>query len=67
MKALVSQNQQSQVREVPRPSLQKGDLLLQVKACGVCFSDVHKIRFQQLEEPAILGHEVAGEVVDLLT
>ena len=64
MKALVSQNQQSQVREVPRPSLQKGDLLLQVKACGVCFSDVHKIRFQQLEQAAILGHEVAGEVVE---
>jgi len=65
MKALVSQNQQSRVQEVPRPSLQKGDLLLQVKACGVCFSDVHKIRFQQLEKPMILGHEVAGEVVEV--
>lgn len=64
MKAVVSQNHQSQVQEVPRPSLQNGDLLLQVKACGVCFSDVHKIRFQQLEKPAILGHEVAGEVVE---
>ena len=65
MKALVSQNQQSRVQEVPRPSLQKGDLLLQVKACGVCFSDVHKIRFQQLEKPTVLGHEVAGEVVEV--
>jgi L-iditol 2-dehydrogenase len=65
MKALVSQNQQSRVLEVPRPPLQEGDLLLQVKACGVCFSDVHKIRFQQLEKPAILGHEVAGQVVEV--
>ena len=65
MKALVSQNHQSRVLEVPRPPLQDGDLLLQVKACGVCFSDVHKIRFQQLERPAILGHEVAGEVVEV--
>ena len=64
MKAVVSQNHQSQVQEVPRPSLQNGDLLLQVKACGVCFSDVHKIRFRQLDKPAILGHEVAGEVVE---
>src|SRR4029434_6902982 len=39
-------------------------LLLQVTACGVCFSDVHKIRFQPLEEPVVLGHEVAGRVVE---
>jgi L-iditol 2-dehydrogenase len=65
MKALVSQNHQSRVQEVPRPALQKGDLLLQVKACGVCFSDVHKIRFQRLEKATVLGHEVAGGVVEV--
>ena len=65
MKALVSHNHQSDVEEVPRPSIQEeGDLLLQVTACGVCFSDVHKIRFQALEKPAVLGHEVAGKVVE---
>lgn len=65
MKALVSQNHQSRVQEVPRPSLLEGDLLLQVKACGVCFSDVHKIRFQKLEKPTVLGHEIAGQVVEV--
>jgi L-iditol 2-dehydrogenase len=65
MKALVSQNHQSRVHEVPKPSLQGGDLLLKVKACGVCFSDVHKLRFQQLEKPIVLGHEVAGQVVEV--
>jgi D-arabinose 1-dehydrogenase-like Zn-dependent alcohol dehydrogenase len=65
MKALVSQNHQSRVDEVPKPSLQGGDLLLKIKACGVCFSDVHKLRFQQLEKPIVLGHEVAGEVVEV--
>lgn len=68
MRALVSQNHQSRVQEVPKPSLHHGDLLLQVNACGVCFSDVHKIRFQAFqatEKPAILGHEVAGRVVEI--
>ncbi|MEP6685956.1 MAG: alcohol dehydrogenase catalytic domain-containing protein [Verrucomicrobiota bacterium] len=65
MKALVSQKHQTRLQEVPRPSLQEGDLLLQVDVCGVCFSDVHKIRFQQLEKPTILGHEVAGRVVEV--
>ncbi len=65
MRAVVSQDHQSRVEEVVRPALQTGDLLLRVKACGVCFSDVHKIRFQQLEKPVILGHEIAGEVVEV--
>jgi len=65
MKAIVSENHQSRVEEVPLPTLQSGDLLLQVNACGVCFSDVHKIRFQKLTKPTILGHEVAGEVVEI--
>src|SRR5437762_13032111 len=64
MKDIVSQNYQSRVENIPRPMLGKGDLLLQVKACGVCFSDVHKIRFQQLDQPVVLGHEVAGKVVE---
>jgi L-iditol 2-dehydrogenase len=65
MKAVVSHNHQSRIQEVPKPVLQKGDLLLQIKACGVCFSDVHKLRFQKLDKPVILGHEVAGEVVEV--
>lgn len=64
MKAVVSQNHQSRVEEIPNPSLRDGDLLLEVKACGVCFSDVHKIRFRQLNKPTVLGHEIAGEVIE---
>ena len=64
MKALVSQNHQSVVQEVPRPALSEGEILLQVTACGVCLSDVHKLRFQPLEKPLVLGHEVAGLVVE---
>src|SRR5215467_672215 len=64
MKALVSRDHKFRVQEIPRPTLREGELLLQVTACGVCFSDVHKIRFQPLEEPVVLGHEVAGRVVE---
>src|SRR5262250_3103258 len=64
MKALVSRDHKFRVQEIPRPALREGELLLQVTACGVCFSDVHKIRFQPLDEPVVLGHEVAGRVVE---
>jgi threonine dehydrogenase-like Zn-dependent dehydrogenase len=57
--------------DIPKPGPR--DVLLEVKACGICGSDVHMA--QPDEEgymwypgltgfPAILGHEVAGVVVD---
>jgi L-iditol 2-dehydrogenase len=64
MKALVSQKHEFGVQEIPQPGLKERELLLQVTACGVCFSDVHKIRFRPLENPVVLGHEVAGRVVE---
>lgn len=46
----------------PRP--EAGEILIKVKACGVCHTDVHlaagEWRLPKL--PLILGHEVAGTV-----
>src|SRR6266550_1790322 len=64
MKVLVAQDNGFRVQEISRPLLSEGEMLLQVTACGVCFSDVHKIRFQRMEDPVVLGHEVAGRVVE---
>ena len=64
MKVLVSQDNGFRVQEISRPLLSEGEMLLQVTACGVCFSDVHKIRFQRKEDRVVLGHEVAGRVVE---
>lgn len=62
--------------EVPRPVPGKGEVLVQVKACGICGSD---LRYLQGENPwseqtlgiknenpdnIILGHEFAGDVVE---
>ena len=49
----------------PRPG--PGELLLRVRACGVCYHDVINRRgsLPRTNVPAILGHEVAGEVVEV--
>ncbi|MEE8354122.1 MAG: zinc-binding dehydrogenase [Dehalococcoidales bacterium] len=59
--------------EVPEPVLEKGDVLLRVKACGICGSDLHTYRhglFEGLGAPLtsggrILGHEFSSEVVEI--
>jgi L-iditol 2-dehydrogenase len=47
----------------PEPSIGPGELLLKVRGCGLCGSDIVKIRSARVTPPAVLGHEVVGEVV----
>ncbi|MFQ5695681.1 MAG: alcohol dehydrogenase catalytic domain-containing protein [Terriglobia bacterium] len=52
--------------DVPEPRPGPRELLLRVGACGVCFHDVINRRgnLPRTKLPAILGHEVAGTVVE---
>ena len=55
-------------RPVPRPG--PGEVLIEVKAVGVCGSDVHyyehgRIGSYVVRQPLILGHESAGVIVDV--
>jgi alcohol dehydrogenase, propanol-preferring len=58
------------VEEVGKPQPGADEILIQVGACGVCHSDVHVadgdwLQFAKLvKSPLILGHEIAGVVVD---
>jgi L-iditol 2-dehydrogenase len=52
-----------EVEIVPIPEVSKGELLVQVEACGLCPTDIKKIDMGLLKPPAILGHEMAGKVV----
>ena len=57
-------------KDVPHPSLEASDVLIQVEACGVCHSDLHVAdgdwpQFAPITKlPLILGHEIAGRVVE---
>lgn len=55
------------VQSVPDPHAGPGEVLLRVRACGVCYHDVINRRgsLPRTSVPAILGHEVAGEVIEV--
>lgn len=57
------------VEEVPIPHPEDGEILLKVKSCAVCGSDVRIYRHgnPRVKFPQIIGHEVAGEVVEVGT
>ncbi len=48
--------------EWPRPSIGDGELLLRLRGCGLCGSDIAKIVDPATRVPAVFGHEVVGEV-----
>jgi propanol-preferring alcohol dehydrogenase len=50
------------VTDVPEPSASDGEVIVRVKACGLCRSDLHLIDGAlPIALPRILGHEIAGE------
>ncbi|MFQ5919998.1 MAG: alcohol dehydrogenase catalytic domain-containing protein [Thermoplasmata archaeon] len=60
--ALLDAPGQVVVKDLPVPALQGGDLLVDMKACGICGSDLEKIRGGYTAAPPVLGHEAVGVV-----
>jgi L-iditol 2-dehydrogenase len=52
------------LRELPSPTTPPGGILVRVRACGLCGSDVEKLRPGGAPAGSVLGHEIAGIVVD---
>ena len=51
-------------KDVPKPMLSFGDVLVEVKAAGICGSDIPRIYTNGAHNmPLIPGHEFAGQVV----
>ena len=71
MDALVKfgrQNGNVEIRDITEPDMGPDQVLLQVKAVGVCGSDIHMWREHhswQIKLPLVLGHEFSAVVADV--
>jgi len=80
MKAVVCQNTELTVQDIPDPAPRDGQVRLKVLRCGICGSDLHvrhhcnhmgelMLRtgyrnFPKANEPLVFGHEFSGEVLE---
>ncbi len=63
MKAAVYRgNGQISVESIPTPRIGPGEIIVQVRSCGVCHTDLKKIEHNLLPPPRVYGHETAGVV-----
>ena len=55
------------IKEKQEPALEKGQVLIQMKRIGICGTDLHAFQGNQpfFQYPRILGHELAGEVIQV--
>jgi propanol-preferring alcohol dehydrogenase len=55
-----------EITEVPRPQVFPGHLLLRVRACGVCRTDLHIVEGElpPMRSPITPGHQIVGEIVE---
>ncbi len=55
-----------QIEDYPKPQAVKGQLLLRIRACGVCRTDLHIVEGElpQRKQALIPGHQIVGDVVD---
>lgn len=80
MRAVICQNEQLSVQELDTPRPGRGQVLVGVRRCGICGSDLHARHhsdeladvlqeggydgFMRREQPVVFGHEFSGEILD---
>jgi L-iditol 2-dehydrogenase len=62
--AMYYNNRDVRLEEMPMPQIGPGELLVKVMASGICGSDVMEW-YRIKKAPLVLGHEIAGEIVEI--
>jgi L-iditol 2-dehydrogenase len=62
--AMYYNNKDVRLEEMPTPQIGPGELLVKVIASGICGSDVMEW-YRIKKAPLVLGHEIAGEIVEV--
>ncbi|MBN2121321.1 MAG: alcohol dehydrogenase catalytic domain-containing protein [Candidatus Omnitrophica bacterium] len=61
--AVYYNNSDIRLKEVPKPKIGSGEILVKVLASGICGTDVLEW-YRIMKAPRILGHEIAGEITE---
>lgn len=65
--ALYRGPQDLEIVEIEKPEAKSGEILIKVHACATCGTDakIFNHGHQRLQPPQIIGHEIAGEIVQI--
>ncbi|MCZ7398437.1 MAG: alcohol dehydrogenase catalytic domain-containing protein [Candidatus Methanoperedens sp.] len=61
--AVYYNNNDIRIEERPKPEIKNGEILVKVKASGICGTDLMEW-YRIKKAPRVLGHEMAGEIIE---
>lgn len=61
--AVYYNNNDIRIEERPKPEIQEGEILVKVRASGICGTDVMEW-YRIKKAPRVLGHEISGDIVE---
>ncbi len=61
--AVYYNNNDIRIEERPEPEINKGEILVKVRASGICGTDLMEW-YRIKKAPRVLGHEIAGDIVE---
>lgn len=66
MKAVVYYDVEDfRIEDLPTPKIDPHEILVRVKACGICSTDLFRAKYHRAKPGSVLGHEIAGDVAEI--
>lgn len=65
MRASVLKNGKFEVVDMNMPELKEKGAIVRVKGCGLCGSDIVKLKHNSVPDGTVLGHEIVGKIVQI--
>lgn len=65
MKAAVLNNGKIVISEINKPVLTGKGAIVKVSGCGLCGSDIVKLKHNSVPDGTVLGHEIVGKIVSI--
>lgn len=65
MKAAILKSGKIEVVDMQIPELKDKGAIVKISGCGLCGSDIVKLKHNSVPEGTVLGHEIVGEIVKI--
>ena len=65
LSVIYDKEEKLKLSEQPPPEIKEDEALVKVDVCGVCGSDLVKIKNNLVPEGTVLGHEIVGTIVEV--
>ncbi|MEM3716376.1 MAG: zinc-dependent dehydrogenase [Candidatus Bathyarchaeia archaeon] len=53
------------LEDVATPKIGSKEILVRVRACGICSTDLYRAEYRRAKPGSVLGHEISGEVAEI--